>query len=306
MYNAEYKERFIAERKSETILSNGYLECQFEKVSSMEEKLEKDVSNFTFYEIIEYYKLINTHSMNALQVLNSQFSLYTQWCLQHNLVNDGQNHFLEMRLEDYDKCINKTLLNLKVVDKNTVLNWVGQLQNPRDQFILLGLFEGIKGKDFCELANLKPEDVNGNILKLCTGRTIEISDKLKYIIEECIEEKIYYSASGGRKKIMPLIDRGYVIKDYPNTKIGISEFQRGRQIYNSTQRIMQYIGVYPNVSANQIYESGKLDMIKTQAIKHGINCIDYIYSEHISEVKKKYNCTILAKSYIMKYKNYLE
>lgn len=306
MYNTEYKERFIAERKSEAILSNGYLECQFEKVSSMEEKLEKDISNFTFYEIIEYYKLINTHSINILKVLNSQFSLYTQWCLQHNLVNDGQNHFLEMRLEDYDKCINKTLLNLKVVDKSTVLNWVEQLQNPRDQFILLGLFEGIKGKDFCELANLKPEDVNGNIVKLCTGRTIEISNKLKHIIEECIEEKIYYSSSGDRKKVMPLMNRGYVIKDYPNTKDDVSDFQRGRQIYNSTKRIMQYIGVYPSVSANQIFESGKLDMIKTQAAKHGINCTDYIYSEHINEVKEKYNCTILAKSYIIKYKNYLE
>lgn len=306
MYNTEYKERFTSEREAEAILSKGYLECQFEKVSSMEERLGKDVSNFTFYEIIEYYKLINTHSINVLQVLNSQFSLYTQWCLQHNLVNDGQNHFLEMRLEDYDKCINKTLFNLKVVDRKTVLNWVEQLQNPRDQFVLLGLFEGIKGKDFCELANLKPEDVNGNILKLCTGRTIEISDRLKHIIEECIEEKIYYSASGDRKKVMPLIDRGYVIKDYPNTKTGVSEFQRGRKIYNSTQRIMQYIGVYPSVSANQIYESGKLDMIKTQAVKHGVNCTDYIYSENINEVKEKYNCTILAKSYIMKYKNYLE
>ena len=306
MYNAEYKERFISDREAEAILSKGYLECQFEKVSSMEERLEKDVSNFTFYEIIEYYKLINTHSMNVLQVLNSQFSLYTQWCLQNNLVNDGQNHFLEMRLEDYDKCVNKVLFNLKVVDKNTVLNWVGQLQNPRDQFILLGLFEGIKGKDFCELANLKPEDVNGNIVKLCTGRTIEISNKLKHIIEECVEEVVYYSATGDRKKTMPLMNRGYVMKDYPNTKDNVSDFQRGRQVYNSTQRIMQYIGVYPSVSANQIYESGKLDMIKTQAAKYGINCTDYIYSEHINEVKEKYNCTILAKSYIIKYKNYLE
>ena len=226
--------------------------------------------------------------------------------LQKNLVNDGQNHFLEMRLEDYDKCINKTLFNLKVVSKSTILNWVDQLENPRDKFILLGLFEGIKGKDFCELANLRPEDVNGNIVKLCTSRTIEISDKLKHIIEECIEEKIYYSTSGKEKKIMPLIDRGYVIKDYPNTKESVSEFQRGRQIYNSTQRIMQFIGIYPNVSANQIFESGKLDMIKTQAAKYGINCIDCIYSEHINEVKDKYNCTIQPKSYIIKYKNYLE
>lgn len=306
MYNAEYKERFMAERETEVILSKGYLECQFEKVSSIEKDLNKDVSNFTFYEIMEYYKLLNTYSVNVLKVLNSQLSLYTQWCLQQNLVVDGQNHFLEMRSEDYDACINKRLFDSKVVLKSTILNWIGQLQNPRDQFILLGLFEGIKGKDFCELANLRPEDINENTIKLCTGRTIEISDKLKYIIEECIDEEVYYSVSEKDSRKFPLIDRGYVIKDYPNTRDDVSEFQRGRKIYNSIQRIIQYIGVFPTVNANQIFESGKLDMIKTRSEELGISCIDYIYSKNIQEIEEKYNCTIQKKSYIMKYKNYLE
>ena len=45
-------------------------------------------------------------------------------------------------------CVNKALFNMKIVSKNTILNWVEQLPNPKDQFVLLGLFEGIKGKDF--------------------------------------------------------------------------------------------------------------------------------------------------------------
>jgi len=306
MYNTEQKQRFIAEREVEVILSKGYLECQFEKTSIMESELNKDISNFTFYEIIEYYKMLNTYSIGNLTVLNSQLSSYTQWCLQQNLVGDGQNHFLEMRSEDYDACVNKTLFNSKIVNRDVVLDWLGQLQNPRDQFILLGLFEGLKGKDFCELANLKPEDVNGNTVNLCTGRTIEISNKLKYIIEECINEDMYYSVSNNDSRKFPLIDRGYVIKDYPNTRDEVSEFQRGRQIYNSIQRIIQYIGVFPSVNANQIFESGKLDMIKTCAKKNGMSCMDYIYSNNLKEIEEKYNCTIQRKSYIMKYRNYLE
>lgn len=306
MYNAEHKERFMTERNSEVIMSKGYLECQFKKVSSMEYDLNKDISNFTFYEIIEYYKLLNTYSVNALRVLNSHFSLYTQWCLQQNLVKDGQNHFLELRTEDYDSCINKGLLDSKILPEKTIMEWVDELPNPRDQFILLGLFEGIKGKDFCELANLRPNDIDGNTAKLCTGRIIQISNKLVNIINDCISEDIYYSTTGKEKKTMPLIYRGYIIKDYPNTKEGVSEFQRGRQIYNSIQRIMQFEGVYPAINANQIFESGKLHMIKAQAKKYGINCIEYIYSERINEVKEKFNCTIQSKSYIIKYKNYLE
>ena len=306
MFNAEYKERYIKEKNSESIVPKGYLENQFKKISLMENKLNKDVSNFTFYEIIEYYKLLNTHSVEFLRVLNSHFSAYTQWCLQQNLVRDGQNHFLEMTSEDYDSCVNKTLFNLKVINKKVIMRWVDELQNPRDKFVLLGLFEGIKGKDFCELANLRPGDVDGNIVNLCTGRKIEISDKLKYIIEDCIDETIYYSVSGKEKKTMPLIDRGYIIKDYPNTRDDVSEFQRGRQIYNSIQRVIKCIGVYPTVNANQIFESGKLDMIKVRSEELGINCIDYIYSKNREEVEEKYDCTIKQKTYIMKYKNYLE
>ena len=306
MFNAEQKKRFMIEKYNESIMPKGYLENQFEKISSMENKLNKDISNFTFYEIIEYYKLLNTSSVEVLKVLNSNFSIYTQWCLQQNLVNDGQNHFQEMRIDDYDRCINKALFDLTIIPKETIIDWVDELQNPRDKFILLGLFEGIKGKNFSELGSLRPVDVNGNTLKLCTGRTIQISDKLKYIIDDCVSETNYYSTTGKEVKRMPLIDRGYIIKDYPNTKEDVSEFQRGRQIYNSIQRIMQYLEVYPSVTANNVFESGKLDMIKIRANELGVNCIDYIYSEHIKEVKEKYNCTITPKSYIIKNKNHLE
>ena len=97
MYNEERKRRFISEHNVEVTLPNNYLECQFNKISNVEETLNKDLCNFTFYEITEYYKLLNLTSTVSLSVMNSQFSLYTQWCLQQNLVDDGQNHFLESR-----------------------------------------------------------------------------------------------------------------------------------------------------------------------------------------------------------------
>lgn len=307
MYNAEYKQRFIEEKIKETILPKGYLNRQFERVSEMEEELDKDISSFTFYEIIEYYKLLNTHSIEFLKILNSYLSSYTQWCLQQNLVEDGQNHFLELRIEDYNNCVNKALFNSKVVNKKTLELWVNQMQNPRDQYMLLGLFEGIKGKDFCELLNLKPEDVDDLTVKLCTGRTIKISKKLKYIIEDCIEEDRYYCNTGRAEKVVPLVDRGFIFKDYPNTKdtTEVSEFQRGRQAYNALKRMFQYIGV-EEFTANQIYESGKLNMIKEHAQKLGMNCTEFLYSKNLKEIEDRYDCTIVRKPYIMKYKDYLD
>ena len=304
-YNPEIKIQYIEEKSKEVIISNNYLECQFNKTSKMEEELDKDLSNFTVYEITEYYKMLNISSFDTLFVMNSQFSMYTQWCLQKSLVKDNQNHFLEMTLEHLKDCLNKALVNMKIVSRETILNWVDQLPNPKDQFVLLGLFEGLKGKDFCELSKLKPEDIKGNIATLCTGREIELSDQLIKIIHDCVSEDKYYSISGNGTKVMPLVDKGYVIKDYPNARGDVSDFQLGRKVYNSITRILNYFDVLDFMTANSIAESGKLHMIKEKAKELNMSCKDYIYSNHITEVEKKYNSKIVRSIYWLKYEDYL-
>ena len=304
-YNPEIKIQYIEEKSKEVIISNNYLECQFNKTSKMEEELDKDLSNFTVYEITEYYKMLNISSFDTLFVMNSQFSMYTQWCLQKSLVKDNQNHFLEMTLEHLKDCLNKALVNMKIVSRETILNWVDQLPNPKDQFVLLGLFEGLKGKDFCELSKLRPEDIKGNIATLCTGRDIELSDRLLKIISDCVAEDKYYSISGNGTKVMPLVDKGYVIKDYPNARGDVSDFQLGRKVYNSITRILNYFDVLDFMTANSIAESGKLHMIKEKAKELNMSCKDYIYSNHITEVEKKYNSKIVRSIYWLKYEDYL-
>jgi len=305
MYNQNLKEQYIAERENEVILPANYLNRQFEKVAIMEEELGKDVSNFTVYEIIEYYKMLNLTVLDCLLVMNSQFSLYTQWCLQNNLVKDNQNHYLEVTIEYMNGCLNKALLNMKFINIDTITKWISQLPNPKDQFVLLGLYEGIKGKDFCELAKLRPEDINGNVAKLCTGREMKISDTLINIIDECLNEDTYYSTTGNGVKKMPLVYKGFIIKDYPNTKEGVSDFQIGRKIYNGITRTLNYFGVLQYMSANSIVESGKINMIKNRAKEFNMSAREYLYSDYIKEVEEKYNCSIVKSTYWIKYQDYL-
>ena len=305
LYNPELKIQYIEEKSQEVIISNNYLECQFNKSFKLENELDKDISNFTVYEIIEYYKMLNSSSLDTLVVMNSQFSMYTQWCLQKSLVRDNQNHFLEMTIEQLKECLNKMLVNLKFVTRETILNWVDQLPNPKDQFVLLGLFEGLKGKDFCELSKLRPEDIKGNIATLCTGREIELSNRLLKIISDCVVEDKYYSISGNGTKVMPLVDKGFVIKDYPNARGDVSDFQLGRKIYNSISRILNYFDVCEFMTANSIAESGKLQMIKEKAKELNMTCKDYIYSNYIIEVEKKFNSKIVRSIFWLKYDDYL-
>ena len=305
MFNKELKERYIQEKSESVTLPSNYLECQFNKVEKTEQELNKDVCDFTAYEIIEYYKILNISSLESLAVMNSHFSMYTQWCLQNNIVKDNQNHFLEIDLEQIKKCINKIMFKKKIVSREQIISWCDQLPNPKDQLVILGLFEGMKGKDFSDFVNLRPQDVHGNKLKLFDGRELIVSNKLLKYIKESIKETIYYSSSGGQQKVMPLVDKGYVIKSYPNTKEGTSAFAKGRIIYNSISRSLNYVGVLDFMSANSIFESGKIDMIKRRSKELGISAKNYVYSSHIKEVEKKYNCKIVRSVFWIKYEDYL-
>ena len=282
-----------------------YLECQFNKIGKFEAELNKDAHDFTVYELIEYYKTLNVASLEILAVLNSQFSQYVQWCLQENLVKDNQNHAVEINLEQLKGCLNKVLIDKKIVSREQVVEWTMQLPNPKDQVIMLGLFEGMKGKDFADFVNLRPEDVHGNKLALVDGREIIVSDLLIKYIEESIAEKVYYSSSGSQTKTMPLADRGYVIKNYPNTKEGTSAFAKGRIIYNSIARSLKYVGVLDYMTANSVCESGKIWMIKSRAKDLGVSAKDYVYSDYIREVEHQFGCKIVKSVFWLKYEDHL-
>ena len=51
MYNDEIKRRYIKEKESTTNMPEGYLERQFNKSEDFENRLKKDISNFTMLEV---------------------------------------------------------------------------------------------------------------------------------------------------------------------------------------------------------------------------------------------------------------
>ena len=193
-----------------------------------------------------------------------------------------------------------------MVDRETVLRWVDELPNPKDQFIILSLFEYGKSKDFKDTVYASNSDVDeeSKTLKL-SDRTVTISDNLLSIIEDCHKEDTYYSISGKGTKKMPLVDYGYIVKSYPNQNMGLSEFQKGRNIYIACQRIFDYLGVGQYMSPNALAESGKLYMIKEKAKEKSITPIQYLYSEEIKDVECQYGCKMVRSVYAKKYGEYL-
>ena len=305
-YNEDWKKRYLKEKETMLSIPSSYIDVQFRKVSETERELNKDVSNWTTYEIIEYYKLLNLTSFESLLCLNSIFSQYTQFCLENSLVRDNQNHYLECSKEILSGCLNKAILDKRMVDRNTVLKWVDELPNPKDQFILLSLFEYGKSKDFKDTvyASNKNLDKDNNTLKL-SDRTVHVSEKLMEIIKDCQLEDTYYSISGKGVKKMPLVDYGYIVKSYPNQNMDLSEFQKGRNIYIACQRIFDYLGIGQWMSPNSVSEAGKVYMIRERAKELNMTPVQYVYSDYIQEVEKQFGCSVVRSVYVKKYNEYL-
>ena len=169
MYNQELKERYRKEKESYTTVSAYYFSSLFKRIEPFEEQLNKDASNFTAYEIINMYKTLAIMSLDTIVTMNSNLSMYTQWCIQQNLVNDYQNHYLEMTRDMLVSFVNKFAMDKKVVSRKQILEWCQQLPNPSDSFCLLGLFEGIRGGGYLELALAKIDDFHDNIFIAYNG-----------------------------------------------------------------------------------------------------------------------------------------
>ena len=307
MYNSDIKKRYIEEKESTTSTPNGYLTRLFNKTKVFEEKLDKDVYCFTAYEIIDFYKTINIASVDSLVVLNNHLLLYVYWCLQQNLVPDCQNHFTEINNNTLLKCINTVTLEKAIITRETLNVWLSGSNNPSDAFVMLCLFEGIKGKEFCEISNLRLSDFSANKVKLCTGREIIVSDQLVELAEETDRTMEYHAISKSNARVYPLEDEGYIIKKFSNCQDDVSDYQRGRRIYQKLLRNFVSLEVDKYIKPNSLVESGKIDYINQRAKALGMSGKEYLYSEYVYEVEKKYDYDMkrLRVSFCRKYGEYL-
>ena len=305
MYNQELKERYRIEKESYTTVSAYYFSSLFKRTEPFEEQLDKDACNFTTYEIINMYKTLAIMSLDTIATMNSNLSMYTQWCIQENLVNDYQNHYLEITRDMMASFVNKLAMDKKVVSREQVLDWCQQLPNPSDSFCLLGLFEGIRGGGYLELALAKMEDFHDNIFIAYNGREIKVSFTLIEYAKQSNETIEYQSISRNMEKEVNLIENGRIIKDYPNVRRTESLPVLRRRTQSRLARIFNYMGILEYMNGNDIRMSGVIEMINSRCKELGINGKDYIYGIGIEEIKKQYDFKVVSSVFMDKFGEYL-
>lgn len=278
MYNAEQKKRYIASRGKEMLTEEKHYEQMFNRIESHEERLGKDLSRFTVKEILEAYKMLNITSIGVLKVINSHYSSYTNWCISENLVPDNQNHFMEMTLSLFEKCINKNKLKKNIWTREECYKYVDMLPNARDKFCILSLFELGTYKDSEAQVKIRIEDLTPSGLRLFDGRVVDISDKFREIIYEASQEDTYKLITKS-EKTFNLCNEGYVYKRMASRLETEDEkdFLSRRSI--SFKKLLKNITTYlrcPGITSSTLSDSGKVDMILRRSEELGISSKEYI------------------------------
>jgi hypothetical protein len=188
MYNEVQKLRFL-----ETINIDSYPPNFWNQLfnNTTEEILQKDLYDYNLNQICEFYKMKFTSSIDRLRVLNYALRDYCQWAINENLVFDGQNHYLEVNNDILRNCINKKDISGMLFKRADLLQIIQKFDNPRDAFIYIAIYEGIKIEELIDL-NIGDIDQRKKTVKLSSGREIELSSECINYAIKANQEYTYY------------------------------------------------------------------------------------------------------------------
>lgn len=307
MYNEELKQRYINYKESSVTIAKDYLFRLFRDSEPYENRKNKDISNFSAFEIKEFYQMLNRTSVESLSVMNSILSQYTNWCQMQNLVTDNQNHFLEISRDNYAECVNTLYVEKSILSRQRVLDMTIGLENYCDKFVLLALFEGISGKEYKDLWKIHYSDINTEMqtITLDSGRTIQISSQLINYAYESGKATEYYAVGDSPRKYAFLETDDTVIKSYMNCKLDISDHQMGRRVYAKVQRLVSHLGM-DWLRPQNFIDSGKIDFVNTHALELGMSGENYVLDHKLrKQVENQYGCMISRSNFISRFGQFL-
>lgn len=303
MLNEERKERFYEYKLNTAVTNIDPIKARIKRASKFEHIYKKDLCDFNINEITEMYKLLNYTDFNAILVMNNTLDQYTNWCLNQNLIINGQNAYQILSRETLAELLNKTLVDHQIVSRDTVLTWVESLLNPRDQYIILSVFEYGKSKiNFQDTINARLEDIDEKThrMRLYSNRFVNVSEALIQIAKR----------SNVTLDLMPpygrnahLEEDGTIIKK-PGRAIDRPS-SLGRAVYKSFVKALESIDV-GYITINKLHISGQIHMIKELAQQYNLSSEEIIKNPmYRSEIENQYDSTITPTVFLKKYGNYL-
>lgn len=303
LYNKEIKERFL---------------------ESIENEDARNLVLFTFYNTYATEKLKNKDlfEMNRAEVESVMYSLspstatssynniiriegYITWAIKNGLRQSNISPLDGVRKFEWGKQFISSYKS-RTYSREEVLEMCDEMYNYVDKAILLALFEGIKGKGFSEITNLRPEDISKSLDGYSVSlkdfdestRVIPISDKLAELLYLANSSKEYFTNNGA-----PAVSEREAPMIYENSPYIFKKINRGVQGGKLDRNfISRKFSLYKDVfsikflKASHIEVSGMMHMINELRKRDGGFKI-----EHVHTMAEHYNT---PKSYQSESRNY--
>lgn len=202
MYNEDVKKCYLQE--NEGMSSYNGLLAIFRASEPYENKLNKDLCNFTYEELIDVLIELNAPSTSSLAVFLSYLRGYINFCILNGESIDGINHTVELTGVNLSQFINQFKRKAAFITRKELEEIAKDILNPMDAVVLLGIFEGLTTK---ELSELRRQDILSNSI-VCDERELDMSPLFLKYAREAANEKYFRNTNRPR----PLEDTPYIIK----------------------------------------------------------------------------------------------
>lgn len=301
-YNQEIKERFLNSINLDKY-PPGWWERIFDKTKLFEEKNGYDLYDFSTTDIIEFYKFLEIGNVANLIANNAKLVKYGEWALNEHLISDNQVHFYELDVDVLSECVSKARIYNSILTKEQLKNI--HFMNKQDAFVFWSLFEGIKGKDYEEIINLKMSDIDcvTKRVKLCTGRELMVSDEFINIATAADAETLYTVIHNPDLNIK-LIPSLTIYKERQNSR-GVNI---PRSVYALISRNVQLInGLNNDMSAKSLRDSGLIHYLNERSKEYGVSVKELVYDlNRVEDIFNKYYFNVgVRKKWLMTFEEYL-
>lgn len=310
LYNEKRKMTYIELAKDRNVQLEKIMIKRFSDSYDKEKSLNKDICEWTSSEIIDFYQSKVLTSLESLIVMHGQYHDYARWCLNNHMIADNQNHFSEIDREILnEKCVNIGFLMAGIVTRKELLNLLqkceqqGSIQNAYEQFLILGFFEGIGGKNYSDFRDLDMSCIHGDSIQL-PNRTLKISPELIHYAQKAADEYVYYPYGNLIEEQPFNADDKRIIKDRPILRNPTSLPAYRHRLAVNLNRIAANCDS-PVFSANMLAESGRLQMIKDLMRKDGTDALTTIM-KYKKEIAYRYGNIHAVARYIDKWDKFLQ
>ena len=288
------KERYLQSEECKDVY---YSNNCFKKVKPYEEKIGKDIIDFSKEEVLEFYKELES-PLGTIRRINNTFIHFMKYCVLAGYC--AINIFQDITTKDMQVCAK--IPEKKYLDYGQVVHMASDLLNPEDSFIIMAIYEGLLDEEV-SILKAKVNDINidksmvEGVFKTYNGKLINVDiTLLKYAVES-YNAPAYYSG----ERIYNSPSNDYIVKHIYN------EASRNdvRTLYNRFNKIKSKLNC-SDLSLPKLSYSGFIHKSVREAKKLGVDIYDFYKTPECEALKERYNISTNVPSKINEtYKRYL-